>query len=91
MWIVWMTVCCAAVVYWQFTIVVITIYAAVKIGQRVHAGYTTRRAAEQARIAGLINRATKQHRQIQKGKLSGVYGAYPPPTECKGLGIWLAE
>ena len=91
MWFVLMVLCCAAVVYWQFTVAIIAVYLIVKIVQRVHAGITTRRAAEHANIEGLINRATKQHKQVQKGKIGGVYGAYPVPKECKGIGIWLAE
>ncbi len=91
MWFILMFLCAAAVLYWKVTVTIIAIYLIVKFVQRAYAGYVTRRAAEQARITGLINRATKQHKQIQRGKLSGVYRAYPPPEECKGLGVWIAE
>ena len=76
MWFFLMIICCAAVVYWKFTVAIIAIYATVNIVQRVHAGIVTRRAAESARVQGLIDRATKQHKQVQKGKINGVYGSH---------------
>ncbi len=91
MWFPLMILCACAVYYWQATVAIIAIFLVVKISQRGQARYTARRAAEAERVQGLINRATKQHRQIQKGKLGGVYGAYPPAQECRGVGIWLAE
>ena len=91
MWFVLMIICLAAVEFWQLTVTIIVICATVKIGQYVQAGIVTRRAAEAARVQGLIDRATREHEQIQKGRIDGVYGSYPVPKECRGLGIWLAD
>lgn len=95
MWFVLMVLCCAVILYWQFFLAVFGPLLAVKLTADGLSWYFARRdekrAAEKVRLQGLIDRATKQHRQIEQGKISGVYGAYPPPKECKGMGIWLAE
>jgi len=97
MWFIVMVICCAAAMFWKFTVAIIVVYLIVKASQHIHARHTARRtaeakrAAEAKRVQGLLDRATKQHKQVQKGNIGGVYGAYPVPKECKGIGIWLAD
>ncbi len=82
---------CLAVYYWQATVTVIVVCLIVVAIRRARARAAAERAEEDARIAGLVKRADKQHRLVQQGRLDGVYGSYPVPKECKGMGIWLAD
>jgi hypothetical protein len=55
------------------------------------AAYQTVRDDFLTEEAEIIERADKQHRQVQLGQLDGIYGDYPVPDSVRGMGIWLTD
>lgn len=47
------------------------------------------RVREDAEQAGLCARADAQHQMVLRGDLAGVYGAYEPPGDIRGMGVRL--
>jgi hypothetical protein len=95
MWFLWMIAACSVVFYWKqavFALICFLAYKAVRwelstTKRRIAA----QREAERQRIKRLRRNATREHRWVQEGRVAGVYGDYPPPEDCEGIGIWLTD
>lgn len=94
-WFLLLIITLAAVEYWRWTLAIVGI-GGTYIGLLCWYEYrqekkAAERAAERQRIATLIEHADREHRLVQQGNVDGIYGAYPVPDECRGLGVWLCD
>lgn len=90
MWLLLLIASCMAVVYWKPLFWLTVSYLAYKLVRLGIWAYKRQKAAQHEAERQLIEDADTQHRCVQMGLLAGVYGNYPPPRECRGMGIWMA-
>lgn len=82
---------CAVVVYWKFFLIVAAVIVAWLVFLTACEESERRAKARKAAEAALIEHADREHRLIQQGDMDGIYGEYPVPDECRGMGIWLCD
>ncbi|OMC55347.1 hypothetical protein A5747_13205 [Mycobacterium sp. IS-836] len=95
MWFLLLIVSCAAVLYWKATVLALSVYLAYKLAPLEWRAWkrkmAAQREAERQRVRRLERNADREHWWVQQGNVKGIYGDFPPPRECRGLGIWLTE
>lgn len=77
--------------YWQLALFILFCYGVYKAIEWAPRAYERKKAAQREAERRLIRNADREHKLVQQGNVDGIYGEYPVPDECRGIGIWLTE
>lgn len=68
-------------------VLAITLLGCVALARSVNGKIAARRMTERRKKARLLRHAEEEHQLLLEGNPAGIYGAYAPAPELRGVGI----